>query len=96
MTEGERDGEESNEERRKEAWLHQQSNKATTRSATSSAPPVLLSILSREVTLCFFSLVEKDGEWPAPRAVPLQFLQTSGLSYGLRQIAECSVDVFVI
>lgn len=84
MTEGGRDGEETDEDTRKEARLHPR--RAIKQPLEQRPRPqhrlclLLCPILSRVVNLCLFSLVEKDGEWPAPRALRLQFLQTSGLS----------------
>lgn len=74
MTEEEKDGEETDEEDMREAARLQptQSNKATTRSThvPSAACAAVSYTFCKAVNLCFFSLPEKDGEWPAPGALP--------------------------
>lgn len=74
MAEEEKDGEETDEEDMREAARLQptQSNKATTRSThvPSAACAAVSYTFCKAVNLCFFSLPEKDGEWPAPGALP--------------------------
>lgn len=78
MTEEEKDGEEmkkrKDEEDMREAARLQptQSNKATTRSThvPSAACAAVSYTFCKAVNLYFFSLSEKDGEWPAPGALP--------------------------